>query len=364
MNHPNETDPLSPFSSLAGAVVASVAPEAREVSATCWQSSQQYYEQAFEVASLAALRDPVLARSLARLVEEGPTPSGYRQIRDRLTALSHDSGSDLADAALRIEEGVRLTYLSTCWSRVLNEQPRENAPAVMRRPVGIVIPFRSRDEGDRRLRNLWACLSALSDQSIPRQNYRIIVAEADSFPRHEAQLTHLIDDYVFLPDEGEFNKAAAVNAGCARAAARSSVFALLDADIVVDHFFIERCMEAMIDPKQAMLPYQDAFCLDRESSDRIAVDVSGCDELNGYRIHHPPGGSVWVTADAFHAIGGFDERYVGWGGEDRDFIDRLAKVCPVPRAPGLLIHLQHARPNMPSDRMAIHGAAQRRGPAE
>ena len=34
------------------------------------------------------------------------------------------------------------------------------------------------------------------------------------------------------------------------------------------------------------------------------------------------GGSVIATRDAYFAIGGFDEGFVGWGGEDNDFRDR------------------------------------------
>ena len=40
------------------------------------------------------------------------------------------------------------------------------------------------------------------------------------------------------------------------------------------------------------------------------------------------GGSVAVDRAAFFAIGGFDEAFVGWGGEDNEFWERVAPCAP------------------------------------
>ena len=54
------------------------------------------------------------------------------------------------------------------------------------------------------------------------------------------------------------------------------------------------------------------------------------------------GGSVAIGRSAFEAIGGFDEAFVGWGGEDNEFWDRCRsrKTWEFARLP--LIHLWHA----------------------
>jgi hypothetical protein len=53
------------------------------------------------------------------------------------------------------------------------------------------------------------------------------------------------------------------------------------------------------------------------------------------------GGSIAVGKDAYFAIGGFDEAFVGWGGEDNEFWERAQtrKVWPYGYLP--LIHLWH-----------------------
>jgi hypothetical protein len=48
----------------------------------------------------------------------------------------------------------------------------------------------------------------------------------------------------------------------------------------------------------------------------------------GFTLHRGPGPCTWVRADMFLAVGGMDERYQGWGGEDFDFINRCGFAAP------------------------------------
>ena len=55
------------------------------------------------------------------------------------------------------------------------------------------------------------------------------------------------------------------------------------------------------------------------------------------------GGSIVARRDAYDAIGGFDESFVGWGGEDNDFFDRAAFLGGVHRFAYMpILHLHHA----------------------
>lgn len=60
-------------------------------------------------------------------------------------------------------------------------------------------------------------------------------------------------------------------------------------------------------------------------------------------VQNLQGGSIAATRDAYFAIGGFDEGYVGWGGEDNDFWDRAAWYGGVYAFTYMpLVHLYHA----------------------
>ncbi|MFN3629580.1 MAG: glycosyltransferase family 2 protein [Casimicrobiaceae bacterium] len=54
------------------------------------------------------------------------------------------------------------------------------------------------------------------------------------------------------------------------------------------------------------------------------------------------GGSVAITRAAYEAIGGLDERFIGWGGEDNEFWERAQTRRVWPWAGLPLVHLWHA----------------------
>ena len=54
------------------------------------------------------------------------------------------------------------------------------------------------------------------------------------------------------------------------------------------------------------------------------------------------GGSVAITREAFDKIGGMDESFIGWGGEDNEFWDRAQTLRVWPYAGLPIVHLWHA----------------------
>lgn len=48
-----------------------------------------------------------------------------------------------------------------------------------------------------------------------------------------------------------------------------------------------------------------------------------------------------IRRECFLEIGGYDEAYVGWGMEDKDFNRRAEKLWPTRRVPGYLVHHWH-----------------------
>jgi GT2 family glycosyltransferase len=215
-----------------------------------------------------------------------------------------------------------------------------------------VIPFRDR-EGGLRTRNLLACLRALADQE-GGPAHRVTVVESDSSPRTRELLKDLVDHYVFARKDGLFNKAWAVNVGVVAAPVDTVYTCVLDADILVDRDFVARNTARLRDGEHGThLPFRWSLSLDEPSTLRAIaqrIDARAADvpesALRGLLLREPPGGCVWLRTGVFHTIGGFDERYEGWGGEDDDVVARLAAAAPLVRYDDALLHLNHPRPEM------------------
>ncbi|MFE0701459.1 glycosyltransferase [Streptomyces sp. NPDC058872] len=217
--------------------------------------------------------------------------------------------------------------------------------------AAIVIPFRAPDDATGRVRNLAAVLNALADQSHPRDRYRVVVVESDELPRWREVFADACDTYVFAPDPGRFNKSWTVNVGVVHGARPAELVCVLDGDILVDRDFVSRAVERFQQPgTQAHWPFEDMLFLDPASSVEAvrarcldAAPDPGQDRLRGVHLRRPPGGCVWLREDLFTRIGGMDERFCGWGGEDQDFVWRAERYGPMDRHRDPIVHLHHDR---------------------
>jgi hypothetical protein len=216
-------------------------------------------------------------------------------------------------------------------------------------PVLIVVPFRDNGTDGHRLRNLMACLAALRDQDCPGDQYQVTVVEEDREPRWQAMIEPACDQYVFAYREGSFNKSWAVNVGVRQAGAAPELVCILDADVLCDRAFVSRnARRLQRSGTGGHLTYRDMFCLDPAASRRaIAARVVertaavSWGELRGFLLRRPPGACVWLRTEVFWSIGGMDERYEGWGGEDNDFVFRLDLAAPLDIYGDELLHLYH-----------------------
>ncbi|MDN0201119.1 galactosyltransferase-related protein [Streptomyces sp. S.PNR 29] len=215
--------------------------------------------------------------------------------------------------------------------------------------VLVVIPFRDRNTGNTRLRNLLACLLCLADQSWPRQDYQVVVVESDEKPRFRHIIEPHVDHYLFAPKAGTFNKSWAVNVGVVNTPGDPEAICILDADVLADRDFIARNVARFQRPgTSGHLTYRNMLSLSEAATshairrrllDRAAQ--ADPDELRGFYLRRPPGCCVWVRASAFHRIGGMDERYEGWGGEDNDFAYRMDFHCAFDAYDDWLLHMAH-----------------------
>lgn len=221
------------------------------------------------------------------------------------------------------------------------------------REITVIAGIRSVSNEPERLRNARACLRALNLQSIARWRYRIVVVEQDSESRLKAELAPFADRYIFAYNPGAYNRGWAFNIGAVEGAGLQGVLCLIDADLLVPPDFLERGLEAIQDGSRAILPYSEVLYLDAASTEQAIRDrqatplvAQNTHVYRGDRYTTSQGGCVWVAAELYRQIGGHDERFRGWGYEDREFWQRLARTTAIAQLPGCLLHLDHPRPAM------------------
>ena len=222
-----------------------------------------------------------------------------------------------------------------------------------RREVVVIVGARTHPNQPCRLRNLLVCLRALNLQDLERWRYRIVLVEQDQSQRLSKTLAPYVDQYVFAPNPGPYNRGWGFNIGALLPGSRDSTLCLMDADLLVSPGFLREGLSAMQIGAKAIQPYTKVLYLDRAGTERVLADFAAnpvrsltTERYSGKIFTTSQGGCLWVKQDLYVAIGGHDERFRGWGREDREFWQRLAKTAPITRLPGRLLHLEHEVPAM------------------
>lgn len=199
--------------------------------------------------------------------------------------------------------------------------------------------------GSDRAANLDAVLRWLA--GTPR--LEVLVVEQDAHPRLEAPLAHPGARVVFAYNPGPFNKAWGLNVGARHASGGVLLFG--DADVVVPgglEAAALHCASRMqvAKPYRRLVDLSPAQTRDLRAGRAPAPDPAAGPgrEAGGERLALC-GGWFAMRRDAFVAVGGFDERFVGWGGEDDAMTSKveLARLATCELDPGPALHLWHPR---------------------
>ncbi len=195
------------------------------------------------------------------------------------------------------------------------EWPIESAerPATDGTPrVSFVIGHR----GEARAPLLLATLASIAAQrEVPIE---CIVVEQSTRPFIQSRLPEWVR-YLHTPiasDDLPYNRSHAFNAGAAMAGA--PLLVLHDNDFLVPSFYARELARRHDDGNEIIDLKRFMFFLGRDDDFVPGVTPERVVQ------NSPGGGSVAVDKNTYDALGGFDESFIGWGGEDNEFLDRAS----------------------------------------
>lgn len=142
-------------------------------------------------------------------------------------------------------------------------------------------------------------------------------------------------------DEGKFNRSAAINRA-SKAAGKWDIGIILDSDVLIDPINVEQGILVAQRFNRICIPFRTYHSLSQEGSARIMGGWSG-DWLTASTKAYWDSVScvVVVSRGLWDRVGGFDERFVGWGFEDTAFACATDAVSGRLRLNGDLWHLWH-----------------------
>jgi len=211
-----------------------------------------------------------------------------------------------------------------------------------------IITWRESADADRRA-NLLTVLAWLARTP----ELEVIVVEQDDAPHLDDKLPDPHSKYIFAYNPGPFNKGWGFNVGVRQAS--TSIFAFGDADVIVEGA-LAQCIAHCQQGYRAVKPYRRLLDL---TSEETAVVRTGDFDFEpprpadvAARNREPKGefvvfcgGLFFIRSDAFRHLGGWDERFVGWGGEDDAMTYKLerARLSAVELDERPALHLWHRR---------------------
>jgi hypothetical protein len=232
------------------------------------------------------------------------------------------------------EVGARLlTHALTEWPIKL--QGESHCVATTTPAVSILIPI----GGLGRLAQFELALAAARAQQMIVSE--VIVVEQSAAPALAATLPADVRYFHQLqsdPSAG-FNKSWALNRAAREA--RGDVLIVLDADYLLPCRFAAECHRVLAEV-EAVRPARLLFYLDEVSTlDLVARgDLSRISGMEKVVANNPT--PIAIRRSTYWEIGGHDEGYFGWGGEDSEFLDRL-RTRPISEAGWLpVVHAWHA----------------------
>lgn len=267
-------------------------------------------------------------------------PEPWLQIRNRNEATAMNArgvqcrwrfASELHIANVLPSTGKRLMRVALeRWPVALAEAPRHTGAPLATFVIG--------HRGVARLPHLLATLRSIAAQSVPVE---CVVVEQSRQPEIAAQLPQWVG-YVHTPlprPDLPYCRSWTFNVGMRHAS--SDLLILHDNDFLVPETYAAEAVARVGEGWKFVNLKRFVFYLSAYQSGRVFATgaVRPSRVTVAQNLH---GGSIIAERSAYEAIGGFDESFIGWGGEDNDFWDRAATMERIYDFGYLpMIHLHH-----------------------
>lgn len=156
---------------------------------------------------------------------------------------------------------------------------------------------------------------------------------------------HIVEGY---HKDGPFNRSLALNIAAIQAG-NWHVAVFIDSDAYIDPEQLTKAIRLAVDEQKVVLPFDQVVELNEWTTDEILqsgqlIFKPTEDQVENVRTKDMQRQSLFVVVprNVFEQIGGFDEGFVGWGGEDNAFY-RAAEIIAgsVLRLEGNAYHLWH-----------------------
>lgn len=159
----------------------------------------------------------------------------------------------------------------------------------------------------------------------------------DALPKH---VRHIWLDNSAL--EPGWRKSWGYNVGAR--AAMGEILIFQDGDVLMPSRYAGEVLTALRDGHHAAASLQRfLFYVDQPATSRILAGLMDPSQSKIDQIRHNwKGGTIAIRRHTFFDIGGFDEGFVDWGGEDDEFYDRCAEVGHLRAGYIPFVHLWHA----------------------
>lgn len=244
--------------------------------------------------------------------------------------------SDLHIAKVFPSLGLRLMKRALAdWPITLRLEPeKQTAPP----EVSFIIGHR----GLARLPHLLLTLQSIAAQR--RVTFECIVVEQSSTPEVQSALPAWVR-YVHTPlpqADMPYCRSWAFNVGAQ--VSRGKLLVLHDNDLLVPRDYAAQLTKRFDEGDEVINLKRFIFYLSETNTGRmLATQQLLLNEAPEVIMQNAQGGgSIAIGRDAYFAVGGFDESFVGWGGEDNEFWERATtrRLWPYGYLP--LVHLWHA----------------------